>query len=180
MPGIERIRKKAGHITLVNATPDHAPLLHAIFAGENVRKYSPVSRQSVAELARYLRQSGADFSTPALFYRFFGQTGTTLFGTIVVKNLDGENREAEIGFSLLDEWQGRGFGPALVYRCLGKIFAESDLQSIWATVSIGNRACIALMESLGFDNAGPYHRSFLINGMPVQQILYRMNRERYQ
>lgn len=178
MSKLERVRKTAGRIRLVNATADHAKLLHDIFTGANTRKYSPVSNPSVSELAGRLRRSGAAFSDKAALYRFFGEIDGVLFGTFVVKNIDWENGEAEIGFSLLEAWQGRGLGTALVYKCLAKLFDESPLERVWATASVTNEASNRLMRSIGFDDCGLYGEAFLINGKRVKQRLYRMHRER--
>lgn len=175
MPDLTAIRKTAETMTLVPATSAHAQLLHDIFTGINTRKYSPVAMTTVASLARRLAQSGQDFSEKAPFYRIFGQTSGGLFGSVVFKNIDWEEREAEIGFSLLDAYQGRGLGSALVYKCMAKLFLESPIQRLWATVSVGNEACRRLMRSLQFDECGFYREEFLINGELVPQILYRIN-----
>lgn len=152
-------------------------MLFEIFTGTNTRKYSPVSKVSVEELAARLEQSGSSLSEPAMFYRFFGEYEATLFGTFIIKNIKWPQHEAEIGFSLLDKWQGQGLGSALVYKCVSKIFSESTIEQIWATVSITNDCCQRLMRSLGFNSSGLHPEPFIINGEPVEQILYRMNRE---
>lgn len=175
---IRRLAKRAEAINLVRALPRHAQLLHDIFAGENTRKYSPVAAVSVAELARRLGHAGDAFAEQASFYRFFGETEAVLFGTFIVKNIDWENGEAEIGVSLLDSWQGRGLGSALVHKCVAKVFAESTIDRLWATVSHTNEACKRVMRTLGFSDCGLYKESFLVNNVPTPQILYRMHRGR--
>ena len=95
----------------------------------------------------------------------------------MVKSIVWEKQEAEIGFCLLDKWQGKGLGSALVCKCIARVFMESTIEQIWATVSVTNEVCQSLMLSLGFDNCGLYKESFLINGTPVNQILYRMSRK---
>lgn len=177
MAPIECIRKTAEHIRLVSATIEHAQLLFDIFTGTNTQKYSPVAKTSVPELSERLKQAGRTFSEQAPFYRFFGEYNATLFGTFTVKNIQWENGEAEIGFSLLDQWQGQGLGSALVYKCVTKVFAESYIQQIWATVSNTNEPCQRLMRSLQFENCGFYKETFMVNGELTPQILYRMNRK---
>lgn len=177
MEQIESIRKTVKKIRLVNATVEHAQLLFDIFTGTNTQKYSPVFNTSVPELADRLKRVGRAFSEQAPIYRFFGEYKATLFGTFVMKNIMWDNQEAEIGFSLLDRWQGQGLGSALVYKCIARIFTDSTTEQIWATVSITNEACQRLMQSPGFDKCGFYKEVFIINGNPVRQILYRMNRK---
>lgn len=171
----ESIMKTAARIDLVSARPEHAALLHAILTGPNTRKYSPVGRTTVPELARRLALGGTLFSERAPFYRFFGGIDGALFGTCIVKNIDWEKREAEIGFSLLDEWQGRGLGSALVHKCTALVFAESVIDSLWATASVTNEASRRLMRRVGFEECGLYERDFLIGGKPVAQMVYRIS-----
>ena len=174
---MERIKETAKRIRLINATPEHAQLLFEIFSGVNTRAYSPVSMASVDELAARLEKSGSSFSEQSLFYRFFGEYNGAFFGTFIVKNIEWRDKKAEIGFCLLDEWQGQGLGSALVYNCVSKIFNESAIEWIWATVSVTNQSCQRLMQSLGFKNSGLYKDPFLINGELVSQTLFQMNRE---
>jgi Acetyltransferases, including N-acetylases of ribosomal proteins len=174
---LEEIRKKAEAIALVNAAPDHAPLLYAMFTGKNTRRYSPVAGTSIEALAERLALSGKKFTEEAPFYRFFGKIDHSVFGTFVLKNIDWNEREAEIGFCLLDEWQGRGFGSALVLKCVNKVFAEADINRLWATVSEPNKACRKLMQRIGFVDNGFYMESFIVNGKPTPQILYTLDKD---
>lgn len=177
MPDREAIEKLAERITLVNASPAHAQLLYDMFSGANTQKYNPVSVTSVARLARQLGQSGNTLSREAPFYRFFGRIDGVFFGTFVVKSLDWKNKKAEIGFCLLDAWQGRGLGTALVYKCVSKVFEESALDCLWATAHIANEASKRLMRRIGFDDCGLYDQELLIQGSPVPHILYQTTRE---
>ena len=177
MPSIECIRKKAEGINLVNATAKHAKLLYDIFTGFNIQRYSPVGKVSVDDLAQSLGEAGRAFSDRAAFYRFFGDIDRVMFGTFVLKDIDWENREGEIGFSLFDKWQGQGLGSALVYKSLVKIFQESEIDRIWGTVSINNEACKKMMQRIGFRDCGFYGERFFIDGEWVRQIVYRMNRK---
>ena len=174
---MESIKKMAERITLVHATEAHAELLHKIFTGANTRKYSPVHNQSIGTLAEHLRRTGTGFSEKAPHYRLFGEADGILFGTFIVKNIEWDRRRAEAGFSLLDAWQGRGWGRALVYKALLAVFSEPHIDELWATVSVTNTACNSLMHRLGFTFCGPYHEAFRIQGVPVRQNLYQITRE---
>ena len=176
MPDMDSVRKTAARIRLVNAGPEHARLLHAIFNGSATRKYSPVAKATIDELARRLEQSGKSFSEKALFYRVFGRIDGVLFGTFIMKNIDWDNGECEIGFSLLDDWQGRGLGAALVYKCLVELFAKAPIDRVWATVSVTNQPCNKLMRRLGLEHCGFYSEVFIIQGSPVRQFLYQLDR----
>ena len=176
MPDMDSVRKTAARIRLVNARADHARLLHAIFNGSATQKYSPVAKATVAQLARRLEQAGKSFSEKALFYRVFGKIDDVLFGTFIMKNIDWDNGECEIGFSLLDDCQGRGLGTALVYKCLAELFDKAPIDRVWATVSVTNQACNKLMRRLGLKHSGFHSEVFCIQGTPVRQFLYQLDR----
>lgn len=176
MSALEKIKEKAKAIILVNAAPDHAELLYAMFTGENTLRYSPVAETSVEKLAERLTQSGKAFMEKARFYRFFGKIGNTVFGTFVLKNIEWKNRKAEIGFCLLDVWQGRGLGSALVFKCVDKVFTEAGIDHLWATVSETNDVCRMLMRRIGFVDNGLHNESFIVNGKLTPQILYTLDR----
>ncbi len=176
MPTLEWIRQTAAAITLVSALPDHAELLYAMFTGENTRRYSPVTKTSVERLAKHLGKSGKDFSEKAPYYRFFGRREDDFFGTCIFKNIDWQNNEAEIGFCLLDQWHGQGLGPALVLKCINKVFAETEIGNLWATVAENNTVCRKMLYRLGFKEHGYYPKTFLVNNIPTSQMLYRIAR----
>ncbi len=173
----DTLQQKAASIQIVNGKAEHARLLHTIFAGVNTRKYSPVSGSSLTALAQHLESSGTAFVGRAPHYRVFGQSDAKLFGTFILKNIDWKAKTGEIGFSLLDECQGQGLGPALVYACVQKIFADSILNELWATVSENNYACQKLMDRVGLRSCGQYREAFRIQGKMVPQLVYRLSRQ---
>ena len=178
MPELERVRENAERITLVHAASEHAQLLYDIFTGTNTQKYSPVGETTVNDVARCLGRSGKSFAEKAPFYRVFGKADNVLFGTCILKTIDWDAGEAEIGFSLLQEWQGKGLGTALVYKYVTRVFEGPEIGLLWGTVSETNQTCKRLMRRLGFVDCGFYIDAFPIQGRLVRQVLFVLSRER--
>jgi RimJ/RimL family protein N-acetyltransferase len=61
---------------------------------------------------------------------------------------DGESGTAEIAFSVVDEWQGRGVGTALLgeLECLAR---REGIERFRATVSASNERALALVRRAG-------------------------------
>jgi RimJ/RimL family protein N-acetyltransferase len=53
-----------------------------------------------------------------------------------------------------------------------RIFAETGLDSLWATTSIDNLPAQKVLQKAGFIFQGEYPESFIINAVPVKQHHY--------
>lgn len=61
---------------------------------------------------------------------------------------DEGTHEAEVAFSVVDEWQGKGVGNRLV-RELRELAREESIFRFRALIARGNRPAVALMRGLG-------------------------------
>lgn len=166
--------KPRTNIQLVFARREHAAVLKEIFSGKAMQAFSPVGSMSVGELSEQLAYSGRDFSKPASFYRLFARYNDQWIGSLIFKNI--EDHRAEVGFGLLDHWQGQGLGPQLLAQCLELLFSESSIQHLWATVSHDNIPCQKTLEKNGFQRDPDQRRVFFIQERLVQQYVYVLER----
>jgi RimJ/RimL family protein N-acetyltransferase len=78
---------------------------------------------------------------------------------------------AEVGVTVVDAWQGRGLGPALL-ACLSERAAEAGIEYFTAEVLAENQAVLALMPSLGqveTESHGPVVTARVELGEPSRQ-----------
>ncbi|WP_433057965.1 GNAT family N-acetyltransferase [Dactylosporangium sp. CS-033363] len=79
--------------------------------------------------------------------------GGTMIGDVGVNRHD-EGRQAEIGFTLAREHQGRGYAAEAVGRVVHHLLAEEGLHRVHASVDARNAPSARLLERLGFRREG--------------------------
>ena len=88
------------------------------------------------------------------------KTTHTKLGTCGFHLWNPDNKEVEIGFELMEQYNGRGYMREAVEALME--FARSDMkvEKVNAVVSIHNDKCIKLLERLGFTKAGEEETEF--------------------
>lgn len=106
------------------------------------------AEQAEAMLAQ---QTGLRPGTPGAWFRWMLEekaTGSVVGDCAMCVNAN-EPRQAEIGFSLAREHQGRGLASEGVRRVLGYAFGELRLHRVIAITDARNYAAAALLERVG-------------------------------
>jgi len=81
------------------------------------------------------------------------ETGRTVGIARFVRDTDAP--EAEIAFEVVDDWQGRGLGRALL-RALSALAREEGILRFRALIAFGNAPAFALVRGLGDELARRY------------------------
>lgn len=88
-------------------------------------------------------------------------------------------RQAEIGFSIAPENQGRGYAAEAVDRVLGYVFDDLDKHRVWASTDPQNAPSVKLLEKLGFRREAHHVKSLLIRGEWVDDLIFAMLQEEW-
>lgn len=83
-------------------------------------------------------------------------------------------QEADIGYCLLPDVQGRGFASEAVRAVCDYGFHDAGLQAINAWVLAENRGSVRLLEKLGFARTQVLEKAFTINGIRYDDWGYRL------
>jgi ribosomal-protein-alanine N-acetyltransferase len=84
----------------------------------------------------------------------------TRLGTCGFHVWDPDNKEVEIGFELMEQYNGKGYMREAVEAIVEFARREMQVQRINAIVSIENGNCIRLLERLGFVKVGQQETVF--------------------
>jgi [ribosomal protein S5]-alanine N-acetyltransferase len=95
----------------------------------------------------------------------------TLVGSAGFKGPPNEKGVVEIGYSILDRYQRRGFGSAAVNRLRQHAFADPRVNSIAAETLPSLSASISLLKRCGFNQSGETHSNE--NGTVLRFLLNR-------
>lgn len=79
---------------------------------------------------------------------------------------------AELGYGIGTAFRGRGLATQAVKQFVTNAFAQTPLRKITALVHEQNLASQRVLEKVGFIREGLLREHFLINGEPVNEILY--------
>jgi [ribosomal protein S5]-alanine N-acetyltransferase len=137
-------------------------------------RHNPLQKMSDEEIAKMLYNEGADLCDLRKHesFRWFISTDGQVVGTISLKNISHSMGYAEIGYGLSESHHGKGIITAALRILIEKIFNESPLRRLLAYVHEENHASRRVLEKLGFQEEGLLREHYLINGTPVNEIVY--------
>lgn len=84
--------------------------------------------------------------------------------------------DAEIGYDVSQELQGKGIGTAALKLFVDKIFSSTPLRRLMAYVAVDNIASRRILEKVGFKQEGLLREHYLINGIPTDEVVYGLLR----
>lgn len=85
-------------------------------------------------------------------------------GTISLKNVDLDNRNAEYAICLRKKAQGKGIAYKATMEILKKAFFEYDLEKVYLNVLERNERAICLYEKIGFIYEGEARKHLYLRG----------------
>lgn len=83
-------------------------------------------------------------------------------------------RQAEIGYRLLPEFQGRGYAREALARLVTHLFADHGLHRLVAFIATDNAPSIALVEYLGFQREGRHRQAYFCRGTWLDEYSYAL------
>jgi RimJ/RimL family protein N-acetyltransferase len=95
-----------------------------------------------------------------------------LVGDCALKIDAQDERQAEIGFTLAREHQGKGYGSEAVTRLLDYLFADVGLHRVIAVTDCENQSSISLLERIGMRREGHFIRNVWFKGKWSDEFLY--------
>lgn len=89
-------------------------------------------------------------------------------------------QQAELGFLLSPEFQGKGYAKESTIALLDYIFEEQTYHKAVATVTEGNAPSAKLLQSLGFQLEGTIRDNFKLNGQWYNDLKLGLLRHEYK
>lgn len=87
--------------------------------------------------------------------------------------------QAEIGYRILEEFQGRGIAGDAVGIMVEHLFRDHDLHRLVAHVAAPNQPSSRLLEALGFRREGEMRKSFWSMGKWLDELAYALLAEEW-
>lgn len=102
-----------------------------------------------------------------------------LVGDIGIHFIDSDDKQAEIGYTLAQEYQGIGYAAEAVRGVLNYLFNNLKKHRITASVDPRNKKSIALLERIGMRKEAHFKKSLWFNEEWVDDIVYAILEEEW-
>jgi RimJ/RimL family protein N-acetyltransferase len=157
--------------------PYHRNFLEALCAWRKdpvMRQYNPVEDLSFEAQHERCSKSESDFSAfdDAQAFFWFIQAEGKIVGNISVREINRRMLTAEVGYAIAPEARGNGYATAAVRLVTHRAFTESPLRRLIAYVHEDNIASRRVLEKTGYTPEGVLREHNLINGVPVNEVIY--------
>lgn len=144
-------------------------------------RHNPIQAMTKAEVAAMFESAGSDLSDLRKYetYTWFVALSGNVVGSVSLKNISHSMGYAEIGYGIGEKHHAKGIGTASVKLLVDKIFTETALRKLMAFVHDENRPSCRVLEKSGFRREGLLREHYLINDVPVNEILYALLRHEW-
>lgn len=181
MPG-PRI-KQGERVTLRTLETEDVPFLQRASANEAVRHPMGNAVRNQAEIEIAGEDDASDDFLVCLDDETAGpgeiaESQTQRIGTVHVSDADW--RRPELGYWVVPEVHGQGYGTEAVALVVDYVFRTYDHPAVGAVAYDFNDASRGLLESLGFSEEGRVRRDRFIDGEYVDLIQYGLLREEWE
>ncbi|MFC5460788.1 GNAT family N-acetyltransferase [Massilia niabensis] len=169
-------------ISIIPVAVEHAAKLAALVERnlDHLGRYLPlVASLSAPEAARAHLEAavaGADKGEVLEWHLF---SGGALWGAIRVKNIDPDDRKAEIGYFIGSECAGKGIASCAVRAVLAYCFGSLQLNRMELRCASTNERSIRVAERLGFTREGMLRQAERLNGVFIDQLVYGLLRAEF-
>jgi ribosomal-protein-alanine N-acetyltransferase len=137
-------------------------------------RHNPLKTRTKAQIAKMLESEGSNLRDLKKYetYRWFVELNEDAVGTVSLKNISHSMGYADIGYGIAQKHHGRGIATGAVKLLVEKVFSETALRKLMAFVHDKNQPSRRVLEKLGFKQEGFLRDHYVINGKPVNEILY--------
>jgi RimJ/RimL family protein N-acetyltransferase len=145
----------------------------------DIARYQSWSEFSEQEAVDFIAaQKALRPGVPGQWFQFAIELKATnaLIGDCALKIDEHEPRQAEIGFTLAREHQGRGYASEAVSRVLDYAFRALCLHRVVAITDCENAPSVALLERLGMRREGHFKQNVWFKGKWGDEYLYAILR----
>lgn len=101
-------------------------------------------------------------------------------GTVSLKNIDYDNKNAEYAISFMKEAQGTGAALFATIEILEEAFNNLDLEKVYLDVLKTNERAIAFYKKVGFIQEGEFRNHFRKNNKYIDLLWFSMLKEEYE
>ncbi len=157
--------------------PKDAPLMLEWMHDSRVTRFFRYDFKSktLKDAESFIEEAKKEYETGSNYHFAVCDSNDTYLGTISLKNVDSEKKDAEYAISLRHCAQGKGAGTFATKAGLDFAFNSLNLSSVYLNVLDNNAAAIHLYEKCGFVLERTEQNALVIEGKAYNLRWYRAN-----
>ncbi len=166
---------KTAHLILRKLALADSEALFRYRGDPRVYQYQNWAPQSIDDARGFIQSlAGVELDTPGTWFQMaitLRESGL-LIGDCGMHFPGGEPHQAEIGFSLDPDFQGRGYASEAVTALLDYLFNSLGKHRVYATVDPRNQPSVALLERVGMRQEAHFRESLWFKGAWADDVVY--------
>jgi len=170
-------------LILRRLAPADAPALSAYRSDPEVARYqgwqAPYSLEQAHELIAEMQSITPGEPGCWLQIAFALKTTGELIGDCAFKRLIGDPRQAELGITLAQAYQGQGYAAEGLTCLINHLFDTFNLHRLCANIDPQNAASANLLRRLGFRHEATHIESLWLNGAYMDEAWYAILRREW-
>lgn len=165
------------NISLEAPTEAHAAWWLALRRAPETQRFNPIQEVELPALSRRLRMSTCDLSRrDATEHMWIICLDGEPVGTASLKGHAWTMGYASVGYAVSPSHHGRGIGTRAIGLVVDRVFEQTPLHRLMASIATENVPSRRLVERLGFKLEGVFREHFVIQGRRIDQAQYALLR----
>src|SRR5690554_4835554 len=167
---------KTERLILRSLTLDDAAAMQRIRSDERVMAFMDSERHTtLAHSIQFITENlDAYQKKKGLFWALTLQTTGVFIGDFSYWDIDHKHARAEIGYTLLPDYWGKGYMTEALQTLLRFGFQDLNLHSIEANINPGNLNSRKLLQRLGFVKEAYFRENYYYNGRFLDSEIYSL------
>ncbi|MDF1546995.1 MAG: GNAT family protein [Bacteroidales bacterium] len=140
-----------------------------------VNKYQGWIPKTIADAHEFIKHRIApaiDIKDTWFQFAIINKETGVLIGDVGLHFLAGDDFQAEVGCTINQYYQGKGYATEALKECINYLFNELDKRRVIASIDPRNIQSVKLIERLGFRKEAYFKESLLINGEWCDDVVY--------
>jgi [ribosomal protein S5]-alanine N-acetyltransferase len=171
-------------LRLVPVTPANAAVLWNVLQAPDLRDYQDLPDIGLSQFSRTVA-TRPNVLAPGASGRFewlifFEGDDRTPLGWVSLRVGEKSSSTAEIGYSVVAEFRGRGIATEAVGALVDEGFVRLHLRRMRAYCMPENLSSLAVLQRCGFERDGVMPNGATVSGHPVDVLAHLLERERWE
>lgn len=162
---------------------EDAPAIFSARTNPKTNTFLPWKPKTVEEVEEHIRKASLiPPNTPESWHLLATRLKETgeLVGDVGIHFIGPQNQQAEIGYMVLDGYQGRGYATEAIQGVFAFLFSTYKKHRITAAVDPVNSKSVQLLRKVGMRQEALHIKSFWMDGQWLDDVIFAILREEWE